>query len=84
MSRTFHHAFNIMTGMLILIEGGIFIFTNNKDGDLHFRSIVMTGLLLLAWGISYYKQITGEKRTEWLIVTVIITIPLILPFLFFI
>ncbi|WP_347861348.1 hypothetical protein U0355_11920 [Salimicrobium sp. PL1-032A] len=84
MSKTFHHTFNIITGMLILIEGGIFIFTNNKDGDLHLRSVVMTGLLLMGWGISYYKQITGEKRTEWLIFTVLLTIPLILPFLFFI
>lgn len=84
MSKTFHHIFNIIVGLLIITEGTVFMFTNNKDGDLHIRSILMTGLLLLAWGISYYKQIRGEKRTEWLIVTIIILIPVILPFLFFI
>ncbi|SIS48850.1 hypothetical protein [Salimicrobium flavidum] len=84
MSKTFHHIFNIIVGLLIITEGTVFIFTNNKDGNLHLQSIIMTVLLLLMWGISYYKQIRGEKKTEWLIVTIIILIPVILPFLFFI
>ncbi|SDY15381.1 hypothetical protein [Salimicrobium album] len=84
MSNTFHHLFNSIVGILILVEGGLFIFTNNKDGDLHLRSIIMTGLLLLAWGMSYYKQVKGDRKTEWLIFTIIIMIPMILPFLFFI
>ncbi|ASF38396.1 MULTISPECIES: hypothetical protein [Halobacillus] len=84
MSRIFTHIFNILVGILILIEGGVYIFVNNKDGDLHFRSIIMSVLLLLAWGMSYRKQLTSENPSAWLIVTIIITIPMILPWLFFI
>ncbi|MGP4075372.1 hypothetical protein [Halobacillus sp. K22] len=84
MSRIFTHVFNTLVGILILIEGGVYIFVNNKDGDIHFRSIIMSLLLLLAWGMSYRKQLTSENQSAWLIVTIIITIPMILPWLFFI
>ncbi|UOR13403.1 hypothetical protein [Halobacillus amylolyticus] len=84
MSKMFTHTFNTIVGLIIIIEGGVYIFTNNKDGDVHVRSILMTILLLLAWGMSYRKQLTSENRNNWLIVTMIIMIPVILPWLFFI
>ncbi|MFD2925084.1 hypothetical protein [Halobacillus naozhouensis] len=83
MSKTFTHIFNSILGILILIEGGVYIFINNKDG-LHLQSIIVTVLLLLAWAWSYWKQLTSENYNRWLIVTIIIMIPMILPWLFFI
>ncbi|RWZ58177.1 hypothetical protein EQV77_10375 [Halobacillus fulvus] len=84
MSRTFTHIFNILVGILIVAEGAVYIFMNNKDGELHLRSMIMTALLLLAWGMSYRKQVVGDNASAWLIVTIIIMIPMILPWLFFI
>ncbi|WP_082235043.1 hypothetical protein [Halobacillus massiliensis] len=84
MSKFFTHIFNSAVGLLLFVEGGVYIFTNNKDGDFHLRSIVMTLLLLMAWGMSYRKQLTSENPSAWLIFTMIIMIPMILPFLFFI
>ncbi|WP_431800536.1 hypothetical protein [Halobacillus andaensis] len=82
--RRFTHIFNILVGVLLFIEGGVYIFMNNKEGDLHLQSIIMTIILLIAWGISYRKQTTSEKQSAWLIFTMIVMIPMILPFLFFI
>ncbi|SFK22022.1 hypothetical protein SAMN04487936_10991 [Halobacillus dabanensis] len=84
MSRWFTHIFNILVGILIVLEGAVYIFMNNKDGELHLRSIVMTFLLLLAWTMSYRKQLISENPSAWLVVTIIILIPMILPWLFFI
>ncbi|MCP3030203.1 hypothetical protein LF817_02475 [Halobacillus sp. A1] len=84
MNRLFTHIFNSAVGALLVIEGGVYIFTNNKDGDFHLRSIIMTLLLLMAWGMSYRKQLTSDNPSAWLIFTIIIMIPMILPFLFFI
>ncbi|MFQ3546166.1 hypothetical protein Q7A53_18955 [Halobacillus rhizosphaerae] len=84
MSKYFTHIFNILVGLLLVVEGGVYIFVNNKDGQLHLRSILMTLLLLLAWGMSYRKQASGKNQSAWLIVTIIIMIPMILPWLFFI
>lgn len=84
MDKWFTHIFNSLVGVLIVIEGGVYIFWNNKDGELHERSILVTLLLLLAWGMSYRKQLISENSSAWLIVTIIIMIPMILPWLFFI
>ncbi|WP_226584985.1 hypothetical protein [Halobacillus litoralis] len=84
MNKWFTHIFNPLVGILLVVEGGVYIFMNNKDGDLHLRSIVMTVLLLLAWAMSYRKQVTSDDSSAWLIVTIIITIPMIFPWLFFI
>ncbi|MFC7061875.1 hypothetical protein [Halobacillus seohaensis] len=84
MNKFFTHVFNTAVGLLLLVEGGVYIFTNNKDGDLHLRSIIMTIILLMAWAMSYRKQITSENQNAWLIFTIILMIPMILPFLFFI
>ncbi|CDQ20442.1 hypothetical protein SAMN05192559_105296 [Halobacillus karajensis] len=84
MNKWFTHIFNIIVGILIVIEGSVYIFMNNKDGELHLRSIIMTILLLVAWGMSYRKQLISENSSAWLIVTIIILIPMILPWLFFI
>ncbi|TGB03943.1 hypothetical protein [Halobacillus salinus] len=84
MSKWFTHIFNTIVGVLIVVEGAVYIFWNNKDGELHLRSIIMTMILLLAWGMSYRKQLTSENSSAWLIVTIIIMIPMILPWLFFI
>ncbi|WP_163529193.1 hypothetical protein [Halobacillus ihumii] len=84
MSKTFTHIFNSILGILILIEGGVYIFLNTKDGTIHLQSIIVTVLLLLAWALSYRKQLTSKEYNRWLIVTIIITIPIIFPWLFFI
>ncbi|MYL50957.1 hypothetical protein GLV98_15790 [Halobacillus litoralis] len=84
MNKWFTHIFNIIVGVLIVAEGAVYIFMNNKDGEFHLRSIMMTALLFLAWGMSYRKQLTSENSSAWLIVTIIILIPMILPWLFFI
>ncbi|GGF24612.1 hypothetical protein GCM10010954_24380 [Halobacillus andaensis] len=83
-NRLFTHIFNIAVGLLLIIEGGVYIFTNNNEGDLHLQSIIMTVLLFMAWGMSYRKQATSDNQNAWLIFTIIIMIPMILPFLFFI
>ncbi|WP_181350916.1 hypothetical protein [Thalassobacillus sp. CUG 92003] len=84
MSNRFIHPFNILVGLLLIIEGGLYIFMTNKGEQFHLRSIIMSCLLLLAWGMSYRKQIKDENRNAWVIVTIIIMIPMILPWLFFI
>lgn len=84
MSKIFTHIFNIIVGVLIIAEGSVYIFINNKDGELHLRSIIMTILLFVAWGMAYRKQLTSDNQSAWLIVTIIIMIPMILPWLFFI
>ncbi|MYL21280.1 hypothetical protein GLW04_15370 [Halobacillus litoralis] len=84
MNSWFTHIFNILVGILIVVEGGVYIFMNNKDGDLHLRSMIMTVLLITAWAMSYRKQVTSDNPSAWLIVTIIIMIPMILPWLFFI
>ncbi|MGP4060819.1 hypothetical protein [Halobacillus litoralis] len=84
MSKWFTHIFNILVGLLIIAEGTVYIFMNNKDGELHIRSMIMTVLLLLAWAMSYRKQLTSDNQSAWLILTIIIMIPMILPWLFFI
>ncbi|UOQ43824.1 hypothetical protein MUN89_18380 [Halobacillus salinarum] len=84
MNKWFTHIFNSFAGIFLIIEGGLYIFMNNKDGALHLRSMIMTILLILAWGISYRKQLVSENQNAWLIVTIIILIPMILPWLFFI
>ncbi|MCP3029047.1 hypothetical protein [Halobacillus sp. A5] len=83
-NRRFTHIFNTLVGVLLFIEGGVYIFSNNNEGDLHLQSIVMTIVLFIAWGISYRKQTTSEKQNAWLIFTMVVMIPMILPFLFFI
>ncbi|SEA16572.1 hypothetical protein SAMN05421743_10366 [Thalassobacillus cyri] len=84
MSRRFTHIFNSLVGILLIIEGGLYIFMMNKDDTFHLQSIIVTFLLLLAWGMSYRKQLTQENSIPWLTVTLIIMIPMILPWLFFI
>ncbi|WP_085505506.1 hypothetical protein [Thalassobacillus devorans] len=84
MSRRFTHIFNSLVGIMLLTEGGIYIFMMNKDDTFHLRSIIVTLLLLMAWGMSYRKQLSNENSTAWLTVTLIIMIPMILPWLFFI
>lgn len=56
MSKRFTHLFNIIVGLLLLTEGSVYIFMNNKDGDIHVRSIIVTLILLAAWGVSYRNQ----------------------------
>nr|WP_239534209.1 hypothetical protein [Thalassobacillus pellis] len=68
----------------MILEGGLYIFLMNKDKITHFQSIITTILLLIAWGISYYKQLKTNNKTAWLTVTIIIMVPMILPWLFFI
>ncbi|WP_028784907.1 hypothetical protein [Thalassobacillus devorans] len=84
MSRRFTHIFNSLVGILLIIEGGLYIFMMNKDDTLHLQSIIVTFLLLLAWGMSYRKQLKEENSIPWLTVTLILMIPMILPWLFFI
>ena len=84
MNKWFTHIFNIIVGILIVAEGAVYIFMNNKDGEFHLRSIMMTALLFLAWGMSYRIQLTSDNPSAWLIVTIIILVPMILPWLFFI
>ncbi|MGV2620519.1 UNVERIFIED_CONTAM: hypothetical protein N8J90_05005 [Halobacillus marinus] len=84
MSKRFTHLFNIIVGLLLLTEGSVYIFMNNKDGDIHVRSIIVTLILLAAWGVSYRNQTKKEDSSSWLIFTMIIMIPMILPWLFFI
>ncbi|MBH0231195.1 hypothetical protein [Halobacillus yeomjeoni] len=84
MSKFFTHIFNLLVGVLIVLEGSVYIFMNNKDGQLHLRSIMMSILLFIAWAIAYRKQLTSENPSAWLIVMIIIMIPMILPWLFFI
>ncbi|MFD1020745.1 hypothetical protein [Thalassobacillus hwangdonensis] len=84
MNNRFIHLFNIAVGVLLVVEGGMYIFMNNKEGGFHLRSILVTALLLLAWGMSYIKQVKSDNKTSWLIVTIIIMIPMILPWVFFI
>ncbi|ELK48884.1 hypothetical protein QRD89_04300 [Halobacillus sp. ACCC02827] len=84
MSKRFTHLFNIIVGLLLLTEGSVYIFMNNKDGDIHVRSIIVTLILLAAWGVSYRNQTKKEDPSSWLIFTMIIMIPMILPWLFFI
>ncbi|MBM7553720.1 hypothetical protein [Thalassobacillus pellis] len=84
MNRKFIHFFNIVVGILLILEGGLYIFLMNKDKITHFQSIITTILLLIAWGISYYKQLKTNNKTAWLTVTIIIMVPMILPWLFFI
>ncbi|MFG6117082.1 hypothetical protein ACGTN9_18180 [Halobacillus sp. MO56] len=84
MSRRFTHIFNSLVGILLIIEGVLYIFMMNKDDTFHLQSIIVTLLLLLAWGMSYRKQLKEENSIPWLTVTLIIMIPMILPWLFFI